>query len=111
MIDLQRIFFVDEAHRSYNKSGVFFRQLMSCDKDGVFIALTGTPLLTKAERTDLKFGEYIHKYFFDMSISDGYTLRIKKEPVQTKVSKDLKKNLKMHSDELNLDSASVFESA
>ena len=110
-IKVQRIFFVDEAHRSYNKSGVFFRQLMSCDKDGVFIALTGTPLLTKAERTDLKFGEYIHKYFFDMSIADGYTLRIKKEPVQTKVSKDLKKNLKMHSDELNLDSASVFESA
>lgn len=110
-IKVQRIFFVDEAHRSYNKSGVFFRQLMSCDKDGVFIALTGTPLLTKAERTDLKFGEYIHKYFFDMSISDGYTLRIKKEPVQTKVSKDLKKNLKLHSDEVNLDSSTVFESA
>lgn len=109
-VKVQRVFFIDEAHRSYNKSGVFFRQLMSCDKDGIFIALTGTPLLTKAERTDLKFGEYIHKYFFDMSIADGYTLRIKKEPIQTKVSKDLKKNLKVHSDELNLDSASVFES-
>ena len=109
-VKVQRIFFVDEAHRSYNKSGVFFRNLMSCDNEGIFIALTGTPLLSKAERTDLKFGEYIHKYFFDMSISDGYTLRIKKEPVQTKVKKDLKKNLKMHADEFNLESADVFES-
>ena len=109
-VKVQRVFFVDEAHRSYNKTGVFFRNLMSCDTSGVFVALTGTPLLTKEERTDIKFGEYIHKYFFDMSIADGYTLRIKKEPVQTKVLKDIKKNLEGHSDELNLNIASVFES-
>ncbi|MCM1087185.1 MAG: hypothetical protein NC419_03445 [Muribaculaceae bacterium] len=30
------------------------------------------------ERFNLKFGDYIHKYFYDKSIADGYTLRIKK---------------------------------
>ena len=53
------------------------------------------PLSSKKERSNLKFGDYIHKYFYDKSIADGYTLRIKKEPVQTKVKKDLKKNLKL----------------
>lgn len=109
-VKVQRIFFVDEAHRSYKKSGELFRRLMNCDKDGVFIALTGTPLLIKEERTDLKFGEYIHKYFFDRSIADGYTLRIKKEPVQTKVLKNIKMDLKAYEDELDLNSSDIYES-
>ena len=52
---------------------------MTCDLDGVYIALTGTPLLSKKERSNLKFGDYIHKYFYDKSIADGYTLRIKRK--------------------------------
>lgn len=52
---------------------------MTCDRDAIYIALTGTPLLSKKERSNLKFGDYIHKYFYDKSIADGYTLRIKKK--------------------------------
>ena len=46
-----------------------------CDINGAYIALTGTPLSTRKERSNLKFGEYIHKhkYFYDKSIADGYT--------------------------------------
>ena len=60
---VQRVFFIDEAHRSYSTTGEFFKNLMTCDLDGVYIALTGTPLLSKKERSNLKFGDYIHKYF------------------------------------------------
>ena len=62
-VNTQRVFFIDEAHRSYSSAGKFFVDLMTCDENGVYIALTGTPILTKIERSNLKFGDYIHKYF------------------------------------------------
>ena len=39
----------------------------------------------------MKFGDYIHKYFYDKSIADGYTLRIKKEKIDTVVRKKIKR--------------------
>lgn len=93
--NIQRIFFIDEAHRSYRKNGEYFKNLMCCDVDGVFIALTGTPLLSKKERSNLKFGDYIHKYFYDKSIADGYTLRIKKEQIDTVRREEIHRNLQM----------------
>lgn len=93
--NVQRIFFIDEAHRSYSMKGEFFKNLMLVDRDAVFIALTGTPLLSKKERSNLKFGDYIHKYFYDKSISDGYTLRIKKEMIDTAAKAEIKKNLEI----------------
>ena len=93
-INLQRVFFIDEAHRSYRHDGRFFRNLLSADPNGIYIALTGTPLLTKRERTSLKFGDYIHKYFYDKSIADGYTLRIKKEKIDTEVKEKIQGELK-----------------
>ena len=104
----QRIFFVDEAHRSYSTTGKFFTDLMTCDTDGVFIALTGTPILTKRERSNLKFGDYIHKYFYDKSIADGYTLRIKKENINTVAKSKIKENLKIENNKF--DEADVYES-
>jgi len=93
---VQRIFFVDEAHRSYSKStGEFYKNLMLIDRDGIFIALTGTPLLNKKDRSVVRFGEYIHKYFFDKSILDGYTLKIKKEEIQTLTKTEIKRNLEL----------------
>ena len=59
--------------------------------DAVYIGLTGTPLLSRKERSNLKFGDYIHKYFYDKSIADGYTLRIKKENIDTIVIMRLEK--------------------
>lgn len=106
--NVQRIFFVDEAHRSYSTNGEFFKNLMVCDNDGVYIALTGTPLLSKKERSNLKFGDYIHKYFYDKSIADGYTLRIKKEDIDTVAKKEIKQNLDIEDN--RLENKDVYES-
>lgn len=107
-VKVQRIFFVDEAHRSYNMNGEFFKNLMTCDSNGIYIAMTGTPLLTKKERSNLKFGDYIHKYFYDKSIADGYTLRIKKEQIDTAAKAEIKENLDIENQ--NLESKDVYES-
>lgn len=105
---VQRIFFVDEAHRSYSSTGEFFKNLMICDMDAIYIALTGTPLLSKKERSNLKFGDYIHKYFYDKSIADGYTLRIKKENIDTVAKTEIKKNLEI--EDKQLEDKDVYES-
>ena len=91
---VQRIIFIDEAHRSYAKgTGEFYKNLMLIDRDAVFLAMTGTPLLSRKERSNLRFGDYIHKYFYDRSILDGYTLKIKKEEMETLAKADIKRNL------------------
>ena len=97
--NVQRVFFIDEAHRSYALNGEYFKNLILCDPDAVFIALTGTPLLSKKERSNLKFGDYIHKYFYDRSIADGYTLRIKKEKIDTVVRKEIHQNIHFEENE------------
>lgn len=94
-VNVQRVFFVDEAHRSYSSTGAFFKNLLSADTDGIYLALTGTPILNKKERTNIKFGDYIHKYFYDKSIADGYTLRIKKEKIDTEIKKKLRDKLEI----------------
>lgn len=81
--NLQRILFIDEAHRGYNPEGSFLANLLTADKDSVKIALTGTPLL-KAERESWRvFGDYIDTYYYDKSIADGYTLKLMREPIET----------------------------
>lgn len=105
---IQRVFFIDEAHRSYSSTGEYFKNLMTCDEGAVYIALTGTPLLTKKERSNLKFGDYIHKYFYDKSIADGYTLRIKKENIDTVAKSEIKKNLDIEDNKL--DDRDIYES-
>lgn len=107
-VKVQRIFFVDEAHRSYNLHGEFFKNLMTCDNNGIYIAMTGTPLLTKKERSNLKFGDYIHKYFYDKSIADGYTLRIKKEQIDTTAKAEIRANLEIENKDL--DCKDIYES-
>ena len=99
---LQRVFFIDEAHRSYKHNGEFFTNLRNIDDDAIFIALTGTPILTKEERSNEKFGDYIHKYFYDKSIADGYTLKIKKEDIAKSVISDIRKNLEFEKNNLKV---------
>lgn len=41
-VNVQRIYFLDEAHRSYNPKGSFLANLMASDREAVMIALTGT---------------------------------------------------------------------
>lgn len=81
--NLQRVFIVDEAHRGYNPKGSFLANLFEADPKSVKIALTGTPLL-KEERASWKvFGDYLHTYYYDKSIQDGYTLKIIREDIET----------------------------
>ncbi len=84
-INVQRIFFLDEAHRSYNPKGNYLANLVNSDRKAVIIALTGTPLLREvAKEYDSKmlFGNYFHKYYYNMSIADGYTLRLIREEIE-----------------------------
>ena len=82
-IQLQRIFFIDEAHRGYNPQGSFLANLLAADKDAIKIALTGTPLLKEERESWRVFGDYIDTYYYDKSIADGYTLKLMREPVET----------------------------
>lgn len=81
--NLQRIFILDEAHRGYKPGGCFLANLFDADTEAIKIALTGTPLL-KEERASCKvFGTYLHTYYYDKSIADGYTLKIIREDIET----------------------------
>lgn len=81
--NLRRIFFIDEAHRGYDSKGSFLANLFQADPDAIKIALTGTPLL-KSERESWRvFGDYIHTYYYDKSIADGYTLKLMREDIET----------------------------
>lgn len=81
--NLLRIFILDEAHRGYKPGGCFLANLFEADKESIKIALTGTPLL-KDERASCKvFGSYLHTYYYDKSIADGYTLKIIREDIET----------------------------
>ncbi len=118
-IAVQRIYFVDEAHRSYDPKGSFLANLYNSDKDAIKIALTGTPLIMyndhkkiDDEETDLEdkadlkttrniFGNYMHKYYYNSSIKDWYTLKLLREEIETsyrerlqKIQKELKELIK-----------------
>lgn len=81
--NIQRIFFVDEAHRGYNPQGSFLANLMNADNKAVRVALTGTPLLREERETWKVFGNYYDKYYYDKSIADGFTLRLMREEIET----------------------------
>ncbi len=80
---MQRIFFIDEAHRGYNPKGSFLANLLEADKNAIKIALTGTPLLKEERESWRVFGDYIHTYYYDKSIADGYTCKLMREPIGT----------------------------
>ena len=88
-IKLQRIFFIDEAHRGYNPKGSFLANLLSADTDAIKIALTGTPLLSDERASWKVFGDYIDKYYYDKSIADGYTLKLMREDIETSYKEKL----------------------
>ena len=92
-INIQRVYFIDEAHRGYNPKGTALVNLLKSDDQAIKLALTGTPLLREvAKEYDSKalFGEYIHKYYYNMSIADGYTLRLIREGIDTTYNMQMK---------------------
>lgn len=91
---IQRIFFLDEVHRSYNPKGSFLANLELADKHSIKIGLTGTPLLGSEYNSKTLFGDYIHKYYYNLSIKDGYTLRLIREEIETNYKLVLQEALK-----------------
>lgn len=103
-VNIQRIYFLDEAHRSYKPTGSFLANLLSSDRNAVMIALTGTPLIgtiyddngkPSGSKYDSKevFGNYIHKYYYNRSIADGYTLKLIREGISTTYKKKMQEAL------------------
>lgn len=93
-INTQRIYFLDEVHRSYSPTGSFLANLINSDREAILLGLTGTPLIASDRRTRDTFGEYIHKYYYNASIADGYTLRLIREGIETKYKMQLEATLK-----------------
>lgn len=90
---VQRIYFLDEVHRSYNPKGSFLANLSQSDKNAIKIGLTGTPLLGDDYNSRALFGNYIHKYYYNASIADGYTLRLIREEIATNYKLSLQEAL------------------
>ena len=97
-LNRQNIYFIDEAHRSYNEKGSYLPNLYNADKNAIKIALTGTPLITYKKDGKTKeshattrdiFGDYIHKYYYNQSIDDGFTLRLMREDIETSYKETL----------------------
>lgn len=95
----QNIYFIDEAHRSYNERGSYLPNLYQADTNAIKIALTGTPLITYKKDGKTKenhattrdiFGDYIHKYYYNQSIDDGFTLRLMREDIETSYKDNLR---------------------
>ena len=88
-----------EAHRSYNERGSYLPNLYQADTKAIKIALTGTPLITYKKDGKTKeshvttrdiFGDYIHKYYYNQSIDDGFTLRLMREDIETSYKDNLR---------------------
>jgi type I restriction enzyme, R subunit len=87
-LNIQRVYFIDEAHRSYKPNGSFLANLMTSDRNAILICLTGTPIIGEFASKNI-FGEYFHKYYYNASIADGYTLRLIREEIETSYKSSL----------------------
>ncbi len=90
--NLQRVFIIDEAHRSYDPKGCFYANLIECDKTALKIALTGTPLLednAQDKATKKTFGNYLHTYSYTESIKDRHTLTLQLESIEASYKEKL----------------------
>ncbi|MDR0607051.1 MAG: DEAD/DEAH box helicase family protein [Candidatus Peribacteria bacterium] len=119
-IHVQRIYFIDEAHRSYDPKGSSLANLYNSDQHSIKIALTGTPLILYKEhqkadendehlsnKADLKttkniFGNYIHKYYYNNSIKDGYTLKLLREEIETSYKEKMQQVVRNVENELKV---------
>ena len=93
-LNVQRVYFLDEVHRSYNPNGSFLANLFNSDQHAIMIGLTGTPLIGTDRRSRDIFGDYIHKYYYNASIADGYTLKLIREGIETNYKIQLEQALK-----------------
>ncbi|MFP6180628.1 DEAD/DEAH box helicase family protein [Helicobacter pylori] len=108
--DLQRVFIIDEAHRSYDPKGCFYANLIECDKTAIKIALTGTPLLednAQDKATKNTFGNYLHTYSYTESIKDKHTLKLQLESIETSYKEKLQEIYRLLQESITIEDIEV----
>ncbi|WP_437342400.1 DEAD/DEAH box helicase family protein, partial [Helicobacter pylori] len=108
--NLQRVFIIDEAHRSYDPKGCFYANLIECDKTAVKIALTGTPLLednAQDKATKNTFGNYLHTYSYTESIKDRHTLKLQLEIIEKSYKEKLQAIYRLLQESITIENTEV----
>ncbi|WP_341845404.1 DEAD/DEAH box helicase family protein [Helicobacter pylori] len=108
--NLQRVFIIDEAHRSYDPKGCFYANLIECDKTALKIALTGTPLLednAQDKATKNTFGNYLHTYSYAESIKDRHTLKLQLESIETSYKEKLQEIYRLLQESITIEDTEV----
>ncbi|VEJ23373.1 type I restriction enzyme R protein [Helicobacter pylori] len=108
--DLQRVFIIDEAHRSYDPKGCFYANLIECDKTAIKIALTGTPLLednAQDKATKKTFGDYLHTYSYAESIKDRHTLKLQLEIIEKSYKEKLQEIYRLLQESITIEDIEV----
>ncbi|WNE33018.1 DEAD/DEAH box helicase family protein [Helicobacter pylori] len=108
--DLQRVFIIDEAHRSYDPKGCFYANLIECDKTAVKIALTGTPLLednAQDKATKKTFDNYLHTYSYTESIKDAHTLTLQLEIIEKSYKEKLQEVYRLLQESITIEDIEV----
>ncbi|WRF56846.1 DEAD/DEAH box helicase family protein [Helicobacter pylori] len=108
--NLQRVFIIDEAHRSYDPKGCFYANLIECDKTAVKIALTGTPLLednAQDKATKNTFGNYLHTYSYAESIKDRHTLELQLESIEKSYKEKLQEIYRLLQESITIEDIEV----
>ncbi|MGL2825229.1 DEAD/DEAH box helicase family protein [Helicobacter pylori] len=108
--DLQRVFIIDEAHRSYDPKGCFYANLIECDKTAIKIALTGTPLLednAQDKATRNTFGNYLHTYSYAESIKDRHTLKLQLEIIEKSYKEKLQEIYRLLQESITIEDTEV----
>ncbi|GAA9726763.1 type I restriction endonuclease subunit R [Helicobacter pylori] len=108
--DLQRVFIIDEAHRSYDPKGCFYANLIECDKTAVKIALTGTPLLednAQDKATKKTFGNYLHTYSYAESIKDRHTLKLQLEIIEKSYKEKLQEIYRLLQESITIEDIEI----
>ncbi|WP_338400407.1 DEAD/DEAH box helicase family protein [Helicobacter pylori] len=108
--NLQRVFIIDEAHRSYDPKGCFYANLIECDKTAIKIALTGTPLLednAQDKATKNTFGNYLHTYSYAESIKDRHTLKLQLETIEKSYKEKLQEIYRLLQESITIEDIEV----
>ncbi|WP_232263841.1 DEAD/DEAH box helicase family protein [Helicobacter pylori] len=108
--NLQRVFIIDEAHRSYDPKGCFYANLIECDKTAIKIALTGTPLLednVQDKATKKTFGNYLHTYSYAESIKDRHTLKLQLEIIEKSYKEKLQEIYRLLQESITIEDIEV----
>ncbi|WP_240446919.1 DEAD/DEAH box helicase family protein [Helicobacter pylori] len=108
--DLQRVFIIDEAHRSYDPKGCFYANLIECDKTAIKIALTGTPLLednAQDKATKKTFGGYLHTYSYAESIKDRHTLKLQLEIIEKSYKEKLQEIYRLLQESITIEDIDI----